>query len=180
MNEIINWENTYKALDEYGQAVEDLYKQKLINADHVASHKLIESVKHRLIVGNQSIELVLDLEDYWKYIENGAKAHWPPIGPRPDGRSIMDWLTAKNLPVRPYNGKLPTMKQLAFLIARAIAGESPNQKNLKNPEGGMKAEHLLDQTLEELNIEYEEIISQAIAKDLDYGINMLLVKSLWT
>ena len=179
MEDVIQWTNTETVFKEYGDALAERYKQKLIDKGHVASQRLINSIHPRPIITDTSISLVLDLEDYWKYLEEGAPAHWPPIGPRSDKSSIIDWLQEKSLPARPYNGKLPTLEQRAYLIARAIAGESPNQDRLKNPSGGMIGDHLLEEAINETNMDYEAKIEQAIAKDLDYAIDVLFVKEPW-
>lgn len=58
----------------------------------------------------------IDLNDYWKYVENDTKPHWPPR------EAIREWVRIKPLVPRPDSkGRLPSPEQLAFLVSRKIA-----------------------------------------------------------
>ena len=73
------------------------------------------------------------------------------------------------------NGNLPTPKQLAFLIGRAMAGKSPNQASLKNPQGGTTGTHDLANTLEEVNKIYLEKIEEAILEDVNDDVISIIL-----
>jgi hypothetical protein len=62
------------------------------------------------------------------------------------------------------SGNLPTEKQLAYLISRKIALE------------GTPETDLLKNTLETVNAKYDELISEAIDKDLDEGLTAILLE----
>jgi hypothetical protein len=64
------------------------------------------------------------LQDYWKYVEYGRKA-----GTFPNLDAIKRWI--RNKPVLPtaYNGKIPTIDTLAYLIGRKIEREGTNATN---------------------------------------------------
>ena len=71
-----------------------------------------------------------DLVDYWWYIENGrGPGKMPPIS------AIEKWIEVKPIIPDSRTGKVPTTKQLAFLIARSIG------------EKGTKGTHALDNTI---------------------------------
>ena len=98
----------------------------------------------------------LSLVDYWKYVENGRRAgKFPP----PD--KIKRWIEIKPVLPRPFNGKLPTIDQLTYLICRKIKLD------------GIKPRPLLKETLEEINKEYEDKISEALTQDLENELDSI-------
>lgn len=154
----MDFENLIEVLDEYGRAVKDMYQENLVYDNAVASGELLNSVKYIFQHNQSSFEVSLSLLDYWKYLENGRKAgKFPPIN------KILDWIRVKPVIPRPYNGKLPTEEQLAFLISRKIALE------------GTKPRDILKLTLDEINEEYFVKISDALAKDVEEDIDNFLI-----
>ena len=154
----MDFENLIEVLDEYGRAVKDMYQENLVYDNAVASGELLNSVKYILQHNQSSYEVSLSLLDYWKYLENGRKAgKFPPIN------KILDWIRVKPVIPRPYNGKLPTEQQLAFLISRKIALH------------GTKPRDILKLTLDEINEEYFVKISDALAKDVEEDIDNFLI-----
>lgn len=169
----LSFTNTLNALAEYREAIVYSYGNKLLDNDHFSSGKLADSLlknlDYEIQVGENKFEVSLSLEDYWKYVEYDTPAHWPPIN------KILDWIKVKPvIPYSTYDGKLPTQEQLAFLIGRSIAGESPNQSELKNPHGGTIGTHDLERTLDELNDEYMVKISEAVTKDVSDAVAAIL------
>ena len=59
--------------------------------------------------------LSFNLEDYWRYIEDGTKPHFPPIS------AIEKWIQVKRIVPYTYKGKVPSTKQVAYLISRKIS-----------------------------------------------------------
>lgn len=146
---LIDFTNTARVLQEYAEAVEALYRDKLIEKGHNASYNLLQSVHAEVVQGEKSVAVDLSLADYWKYIEYDTKPHFPP----PD--AILKWVQIKPiLPVPDANGRIPTPKQLAFLIGRKIARE------------GTKGTHSLEETVRYINVQYEAKIADAITADL--------------
>ena len=98
---------------EFAQA----YKQSLVADNKVASGSLTKNIKSRVKYDGKWLEIILSLEDYWKYVEYGRKpGKFPPID------KIRNWIIIKPILPRPLsNGKLPTTNQLAYLISRKIA-----------------------------------------------------------
>ena len=125
--------NLTQALYEYGEQVRDMYKKKLLDADAKASVKLINSVKAFVAYKGIEFEVFLELEDYWKYVEQGIQ----PAGKykNPGWKAypfILKWIQVK--PVLPTpdkkTGKLPTEKQLAFLITNKIVNKGIDRRPL--------------------------------------------------
>lgn len=147
--ETLKYENLIRVLNEYGQELVNLYKNKLAANNVNASGDLSNSVKYLLKNKNNIYEIDLELADYWKYVENGRKAgKFPPIS------KIENWVKVKHILPTAYRGKLPTEKQLAYLIARKIARK------------GIQPRPLLANSIEELNRIYFDKIEEALSIDL--------------
>lgn len=154
----ITWDNTRAALEEYAMTVRNLYQDKLIINDHIATGNLINSLNYTVNVNGSRIEVSLELEDYWKYVEYDTKPHFPPVD------ALVNWIKAKPvLPHKTFDGRLPDTKQLAYLIGRKISEE------------GTTGTHSLEQTIDEVNTIYELKIEEAIMKDLTSDINAILI-----
>lgn len=153
---MIEFKNLQEALAQYAQAIADKYKTNLESSGRRATGQLITSVNTVVVVNENEFAIDLNLEDYWKYVEEGRGAgKFPP----PD--KILEWIRVKPiLPTPLANGKLPTEQQLAFLIGRKIANE------------GFQGTHDLQHTMEE--VDYEEIIVEALDKDIMGGLDEIL------
>lgn len=105
-----------EVLERYGAEFIELYKSNLVASGRPASGKLAESLSYHVDLGTNVYAVDISLLEYWKYIENGTRPHFPPVS------AIRDWIRVKPVIPRPFeNGKLPTESQLAFLIARKIS-----------------------------------------------------------
>ena len=147
---LIKFDNLRKVLEDLGKFLVEEYRDNLILNNKNASDELYNSVRY-IIDGKTKgrFEVNLELMDYWKYIENGRKAgKMPPI------KAIEKWIEVKPVLPRPMaNGKLPTTKQLAYLISRKIGLE------------GIKPQPLLQQSVDNVMDVMMEYIEDAIAKD---------------
>lgn len=142
------WENTINILQEYGEKFVELYKQNLENSGRKATGNLINSISTRIETGDYKLEVFINLEDYYQYVENGRSAgSFPPVD------KIKEWIQAKPILPREENGKLPTEEQLAFLIGRKIQRE------------GFEGTHDLQKTKDALQIEFETRIQEALKED---------------
>lgn len=145
---VIDWRHTAAALEGYSKAVAAAYKEELLGDDRIATGKLIQSVRTEVVRDGNRWQVTLDVAAYWKYVEYDTRPHWPPPA------AIRAWIDAKPVLPRPdRNGKLPTPEQLTFLIGRKIARE------------GTDGSHTLRNTLEELNEEWMDRITAALAAD---------------
>lgn len=103
-------------------------KNKLTANDSNASGNLAKSIRGIVKQNGKYIVISIQLEDYWKYIENGTKPHFPPVD------AIKKWISVKPVLPRPLkSGKLPTSNQLAFLIARKISRVGTKAKPFLKP-----------------------------------------------
>ena len=146
----MEFDNLFKTLREYASRAVTLYKQRLLDDDKKASGQLIDSVSSEIKVGSDTFTVVLNLANYWKYVEDGRRP-----GKFPPPKAILKWITVKPVIPRPIHGKLPTKKQLAFLIGRKIATE------------GIEAGHQLKETVDSLNAEYIPRLEAALQEDFN-------------
>ena len=144
-----------EVLNRYGELLAVRYKSYVPEA----SGKLVQSVDYEVKVDGDSYIVGLNLEEYWYYVENGRKAgKFPPVG------NIMRWIKMKPVLPRPLkNGKLPTEKQLAFLIGRKIAEEGTEGKNI------------MAKTIEEVNNEMLMSIKMAILEDIKEDLKPVIL-----
>lgn len=155
----MEWKNLKEALEAYGQVLEEQYREQIATTGAFASGRLFDSVHHIIEINDTTIDLCLSMEEYWKWVEEGrGPGKFPPLD------KIEEWITIK--PIAPYpdaRGKVPSNKQLVFLIGRKIAQE------------GTEGKHLLDNAIESTQ-DWMEIIDDAISKDISIEIDELLKK----
>lgn len=153
------FENLTSVLNDFGKFLVEEYKDNLILEDVNASDNLYNSVTYMVERNDKTFEVKLSLADYWVYVEKGKRAggKFPPVS------AIERWIEVKPVLPRPMsNGKLPTNKQLAYLIGRKIAIE------------GISPKPLLQRSVDDVWNNMREFISEALAKDLQKEINIEL------
>jgi hypothetical protein len=91
------------------------YKDNIKSSGHNASGDLANTASYNVTFDGRYFEISFNLQEYWRYLEQGTKPHFPPIS------AIENWIRIKPLVPRAYKGKVPTTRQLAFLIARGIS-----------------------------------------------------------
>lgn len=146
-----------KVLNEYGERVKETYRGYLASEGVNASGSLSNTISVQVDSKGSKYEVCLNLNEYWKWIEGGR----PPTKSSGDGqlrRAILDWIRVKPVLPTPFNGKLPTEEQLAYLISRKIHTE------------GYEGKGLLKQSLSDnedfiLNIQYAML--EDVAEDVD-------------
>ena len=116
----------------------DLYREQL--ADHNSSGEL-SMFKTKIKVQNNHFLLQFELPKYWEYLENGTKPHFPPIN------EIESWIRIKPIIPDSQNGKIPTTKQLAFMIQSSIARTEEEAIKKGKKIGGTKGYHPLEKAL---------------------------------
>lgn len=159
MEGLSEWKNLRQTLREMQMWEAERYKAHLKESDRYATHRLYDSVKavdsnivFTIENGVDTFEIYLQMEDYWKYVENDTVPHWPPVG------ALREWVQVRrsSLIQRFANNskRLPTDKQLEFLVARRIS------------EVGTKGKPDLEMTLSEANKYWKDKIAEAINKDV--------------
>lgn len=133
-------------LHEYAETVRDLYKEKLVEADRLASEDLYNSVEAQVVVNGTEYLVQIRALDYWKYVEWDTKPHWVPI------QALLRWVRVK--PVLPRSGGgVPRPEQLAYYVRWKIARE------------GTKGSHDLALASTETNRRFRDAITEALAQD---------------
>lgn len=128
-NELIDYSELEKVLWQLAEDFRAGYRDKLERDDHYTRDtpnkydgRLMDIPDSALHVKYEAggYEVSIDLNDYWKYVENDTRPHWPPRD------AILHWVKIKPIIPR-YNGKgkppkpETLEKQVAFLISRKIA-----------------------------------------------------------
>lgn len=154
---LISFKHTYEALQKYAELLKQRYQDKLVMEDHVASGDLLRRMQYNITINDRSIDISLNLESYWKWLEDGTKPHFPPVS------AILEWIKVKPiLPAQTYNGKLPTQEQLAYLIARKIS------------EKGTEPSHDLEESRSEMDPELDMILDTALTLDINESLDNIL------
>ena len=154
----LKFDNVNSVLEEYAEKFADLYKRKLTADDKKASGDLIDSIKTSIQTNGETLEVKLETADYYTFVEKGRK----PGGKFPPLNVIEEWIQDKRIRRENRGGRLPTQKQLAFLIGRKIAEE------------GIKPGNYEINTIKELNDIYVEKTKDALDIDLEeYQLKVL-------
>ena len=154
------WEKTYEVLKEYAIELRNTLQDSYINDDRIATGDLLNSVEYIIEKDDRQIEVSLQLKEWWKYVEEDTKPHFPP----PD--AMLNYIKAKPILPKPdRNGKLPTPNQLAYLIGRTIS------------EVGTTGTHNVRDTVRLINERYEEKIGQAISEDINNELDVIFSQS---
>lgn len=151
-----------KVLTDFVELMRDGYKERLASEGINASGSLSNSVTANVEMDGTVFEVSLTLNEYWKYIEGGR----PPTQNNGNGelrRNILQWIKVKPVLPTPFNGKLPTEEQLAYLISRKIHRE------------GYEGKEPLKKTFEELEIMLKEDLEIAFAEDIAEDIEKIMV-----
>lgn len=132
----MNFDTIDAALNALMEDFKYAYASNLIQSGHTATGNLALNQRHHFVFDGRYYRIYLELEPYWKYLENGTKPHFPPVD------KIAEWIRIKPVLPRPNSktGKIPTQKQLAFLIARSISVK------------GTRPTHTLQQTMDEFQL----------------------------
>ena len=151
-NALISFSNLEAVLQQYAAELKEVYKKHLVEADRLASENLINSVETQVETDQCAYLVTITLADYWKYVEDDTKQHWPPVS------AILEWIRVKPVIPRPDSrDRIPKPEQLAYLIGRKISRE------------GTEGSHDLALSATECNRKYEPLIAEALAKDLGAG-----------
>lgn len=150
MAELFGTPHLTQVLEELGREVAEQYKNNLRESGHsTRPDHLINSITTSVVVDDKAYKVVMQLNEYWKYLENGTEPHWPPVD------AIRSWISYKPVLPRPgKDGRLPTPNQLAFLIGRKIARE------------GTEGTHDFEEARDETVARWEQRIREALVEDV--------------
>lgn len=177
MAELIDFTELRKVLDDLANDIRANYQEHLQYNDRYTERgipdgydkRLIDSVKTQVVVGDRAWEVTMTLNDYWKYVEEGVrggKNHTSPYN-NPGWKAypfILRWIEIKPVIPRPNDsGKIPSPKQLGFLITRAIV------------DNGTQGSHDLQKVKDGVIPWYREKIAAALGHDMENYIRKLIV-----
>ena len=146
---LLNLEKTLQVLESYAVEFRNMYQDNLIRSDRIASGELLNSVEARVEAHGTVYEVQLLLEDYWKYVEDDTRPHWPPRD------AILRWIRMKPVLPRPdAYGRVPTPQSLAYLISRKIA------------RSGTRGSHDMRKTQQVMNADIRRRLEEAFARDV--------------
>lgn len=145
-------------LQQFGNWIVDSYRRKLYEGGSNATGLLGNSLSTTVNAEDGIYEVVLNIQEYWKYLEYGRLP-----GSFPNIDAIKKWIQVKPiLPTPDRNGKIPTIDQLTFLISRKIA------------EKGIEPRYYLNNTLDEIDLTpLEEAITKSLGKQLDNELRQI-------
>lgn len=115
----MDFKHLEKVLVEYGERVKETYRGYLQSEGINASGSLSNTISVNVDGGENTYEVSLNLNEYWKWLE-GGRAPTRNGGNGELRRNILEWIRVKPVLPKPFNGKLPTEAQLAYLISRKI------------------------------------------------------------
>lgn len=153
----MNLTSLQSILEDMARDIAEGYKDELTAHGHYTTrgpdaHRLLDSIRTEVVVGDTYYEVTMTLMDYWKYVENDTRPHWPPPG------VIAKWIEIKPVLPRPdASGRIPSPKSLEYLIRRKISRV------------GTKGTHDLETTKDAVITAYRDKLEAALQRDLyDY------------
>ena len=151
-----------KVLNDFAELMLDGYKERLetdgINASGSLSNTLSVNVEQNGVL----YEVSFNINKYWRWLEEGRQ----PTKNNGNGelmRNILQWIRQKPVLPTPFNGKLPTEEQLAYLISRKIHRE------------GYEGKEPLKKTFEEVEDMLKEDLENAFAEDIAEDLEKIMI-----
>lgn len=151
--ELLSYDHTRAVLEELAEEIRRNYREHLMEDGHYTTLgndvRLVDSITAKVTFNGQEFVGTLNMNDYWKYVEEGTEPHWPPRD------AILRWVEIKPVIPRPdFRGRIPSPQQLAFLIGRKIA------------EHGTEGTHDLQKSKDAIIPFYVPKIQEALRQDL--------------
>ena len=144
----MKWTNLTNTMEDYRKFLE------IATKDNTKHYELSNNIKFNLQVNDTVFEIEFQAPSYWKYSNYGrSPGKFPPFD------KIEDWIIRRKItPYPTKSGKIPTRKQLTYLISRKIARE------------GFKGSGFLEKSLSEQQDYWEDRIKEAIGEDIELEI----------
>lgn len=166
-DELISFPRTEQVFRQLAEEVKAGYIKNLQDSNHPTrdgKDRLTDTITAQVTVDGKSFTASLRMNKYWEYIEygtgpaRGREKYWP------NSAAIARWIDIKPVIPRPDgNGRIPTPKQLTFLISRKIHDE------------GVTGTHDFDNAREAILPKYYQLIQEALTADIgDFLWKMLL------
>ena len=159
-DELISFPRTMEVLKRLAEDVKQGYIGTLVQDGHPTQYgqdRLSDTISTKVDVNGTEFSASLMMNHYWEYLEygtgpgRGRAQYWPPSS------AIAKWIEIKPVLPRPDgNGRIPTPKQLTFLISRKIHDE------------GTKGTHGLQRTKDAVIPIYMEELEKAFNEDIGF------------
>ena len=143
------WNNLRRVLNDFGRDFVNLVADKIIEADGITTGNMLNSLDFDVRKEGGHFSVYLLHTDYFPYYDQGTEPHWPPY----DSTEKTFPQIAKWIQDKPIYSELPTVEQLAFLIARKISRD------------GTEARNVFEAAKQELIPKYEDKFEEALAQD---------------
>lgn len=157
-DELMSFPRTTEVLGHLADDVRAGYIDQLKKHKHptkFGTDRLHETITTEVTVDGKTFQASLNMNHYWEYLEygtgpgRGRDKYWP------NKDAIAKWIEVKPVIPRPDGDKrIPTPKQLTFLISRKIHDD------------GTKGTHGFQTSREEVLPQYFEKIEQALSEDI--------------
>lgn len=147
-----SYPHTEKLLNSFAQTIVSLYRDKI---KQYSNGTLYRTLNYRITNGPDDFSVTINLEDYWKYIENGRRpgAKMPPVS------AIEKWIEVRRILPKPMtlkSGKqvVPSVKSLAYVIARSIGKK------------GIKPRPFMSKSIEEATELFKDKLMVSLREDV--------------
>ena len=148
----IKWTRLHKVLEEYGNRFIQLAKDKMGMNQSYATGELADTMETVVEINDEYFKVSIKLQDYWYYLENGTKPHFPPL------QAIKDWVEVKGITPEERNG-YTSIEDLPYMIQKSIG------------KYGTEAHPFFNENKEIVYKEFENNIIYAIDEDIAEWIN---------
>jgi len=165
--ELLDLKRTEAVLQQLAEEVRMGYVKNLVRSGHptyFGTNRLTDTITCFVTVDGHSWSASLRMNKYWEYIEEGTGPARGRAKYWPNSSAIAKWIEIKPVIPRPdeNTGRIPTPKQLTFLISRKIHDD------------GIEGTHDLQKAKEEVIPQYYERIQEALTADIgDYLWKMI-------
>ncbi len=149
----IKWTRLHKVLEEYGNRFIQLAKDKMGMNKSYATGELADTMETVVEINDEYFKVSIKLQDYWYYVENGTKPHFPPL------QAIKEWVEVKGITPEERNGYTPSIEQLPYMIQKSIG------------KYGTEAHPFFNENKEIVYKEFENNIIYAIDEDIAEWVN---------
>lgn len=142
----------------YASSVLDAYRRNLAESGRPTRRDYLRgTAEYYVRVDEQTIHVGLDLAAYWRAVEKGTDPHAVPLD------ALREWIRMKPVvPMPDRNGRVPSIRSLAYLIGRKIARE------------GTQGTHDLERATAEVGDGFRERLRAAVEADVKRNVTIML------
>lgn len=152
--------NIVTAMTAIGKEFLGEYRTELLARSLSQSAALADSMFPQIIADHHALHLAIGLAGYWYYVEYGRRP-----GKQPPIDAMEAWINKTGMvPYPDENGKTPSVRSLAFLIARKIGRE------------GTKGKGIIHDIVERNQAKWIDRIRRAASADVDNRVRTIFKK----